>query len=244
MILRISAFVLQFSIIFAYAVRSPEEANYPEGDILLSVSARNALTNTIFRWPDGKVPYVIGPKFNMKGMDVLNKTFTAYRIHTCIQFITRTNETNYVIFNDNQVGCASYVGIQGGGQEIELQYPECFKKQGFSIHEIMHALGFEHEQTRPERDNYVSVHFENIEKKALHNFHKRLTGHRGSYGVDYDYGSVMHYAEDAFTKNGNKTIVPKKEGVIIGQREGFSLGDVEKIRRAYNCTGKSRNNDL
>ncbi|KAK6060712.1 shTK domain protein [Cooperia oncophora] len=53
--------------------------------------------------------------------------------------------------------------------------------------------------------------------------------------TEYDYGSVMHYAPTAFSKNGKPTIEPRKKGVEIGQRHGFSELDLYKINKLYNC---------
>ncbi|EYC16562.1 hypothetical protein Y032_0033g2721 [Ancylostoma ceylanicum] len=53
--------------------------------------------------------------------------------------------------------------------------------------------------------------------------------------TDYDYGSVMHYASTAFSKNGKPTIEPRKKGIEIGQRVGFSDIDLYKINKLYNC---------
>ena len=49
----------------------------------------------------------------------------------------------------------------GGGQEISLAGP-CLKK-GTAIHELMHALGFWHEQSRPDRDSWVQIIRSNIQ---------------------------------------------------------------------------------
>lgn len=54
---------------------------------------------------------------------------------------------------------------------------------------------------------------------------------------EYDYGSVMHYSQGAFSKNGRATIAPKNffGGIIMGQRIGFSPTDLRKINKLYNC---------
>jgi hypothetical protein len=54
-------------------------------------------------------------------------------------------------------------------------------------------------------------------------------------GLPYDYDSVLHYSEKAFSKNGEQTIKPKKAGVRIGQRKTMSPNDIEEVRRFYDC---------
>ena len=61
--------------------------------------------------------------------------------------------------------CWSYIGRlywQKGPQILSLGQ-RCNKK-GIIMHELMHAVGFWHEQSRPDRDQYVEVLWENIEK--------------------------------------------------------------------------------
>ena len=73
------------------------------------------------------------------------------------------------------------------------------------IHEFIHAFGFHHEQTRPDRDNYVEIIFENIINGLEHAFNKFTNSL--TYGAHYDGYSVMHYGSKGFstfsTGNGN-----------------------------------------
>ena len=61
--------------------------------------------------------------------------------------------------------CSSYVGRIGGRQTISIGNSDgsitC--KHGNIVHEIAHALGFFHEHSRPDRDQYVSVLWKNVE---------------------------------------------------------------------------------
>ena len=71
-------------------------------------------------------------------------------------------------------------------------------------HEMMHALGLFHMQSRPDRDNYVKINSQNIRAGMEGNFDKCddcLT-----YGIGYDARSFMHYHSTAFSTNGQPTI--------------------------------------
>ena len=64
---------------------------------------------------------------------------------------------------------------------------------GVIAHEVAHALGFWHEQSRPNRDQFVDVVWSNIDKNSKGQFLKEQPNDVDSAGVPYDYGSVMHY---------------------------------------------------
>ena len=72
------------------------------------------------------------------------------------------------------------------------------------------------------------------------NFKKYERGQIDTLNKPYDYGSIMHYGLYAYSKNGKKTIEPIKDPgfVHIGQRNGLSSGDVDKINTLYGCNGK------
>lgn len=57
--------------------------------------------------------------------------------------------------------CWSYVGRRGGKQVLSLQRQGCVYHSTVQ-HELLHALGFNHEQTRSDRDNHIRVQWENI----------------------------------------------------------------------------------
>jgi Astacin (Peptidase family M12A) len=156
--------------------------------------------------------------------------------YTCIRFRPRSVEKDYVLIYAGS-GCHSNMGKIGKKQEISLHKNGCFSK-GTIMHEIIHALGYDHMHSSADRDSHIQINYENIQQAALSNFDRVDPKKFSNFGTDYDLYSVMHYNGKAFSKNGKDTIVPKNRrySKIIGQRTGLSINDVKRINNMYNCT--------
>ncbi|KAK7865056.1 hypothetical protein R5R35_007183 [Gryllus longicercus] len=214
---------------------NPEElGEYVEGDILFPPS-RNGIRLQSARWPGGVIPYYLSPGFTGYDLQNFQRAINSYHSLTCLRFVPYSGrESDYLVITNDNTGCWSAVGRTGGPQQLNLQSPGCTTLVGTIEHELMHAAGFLHEQNRWERDRYVTVHWQNIQSGREANFRPASRESTDDYGIAYDYGSVMHYSANAFSKNGQPTITPKAAGVeLLGQRRGFSQGDVEKINRMY-----------
>lgn len=142
-------------------------------------------------------------------MAMIEQAISVYHTKTCIRFKPRYGEKDYLAFVSKNTGCWSSVGRVGGRQEINLQSPGCLTKVGTPIHEMMHAIGFLHEHNRFERDEYITIRYDNIDSNTKSNFYKADAKSITAFGVPYDYGSVMHYSNKAFSTNGRPTIIPK-----------------------------------
>uniref|UniRef100_A0A8D2LYL5 Meprin A subunit n=1 Tax=Zonotrichia albicollis TaxID=44394 RepID=A0A8D2LYL5_ZONAL len=171
---------------------------------------------------------------NAKG--VILKAFEQYRLKTCIDFKPWEGEKNYIsVFKGS--GCWSSVGnLQMGLQQLSIG-ANC-DRIGTVQHEFLHALGFWHEQSRSDRDDYVTIVWDRIQSGKEHNFNKYDDNRSDFLNVPYDYNSVMHYSKTAFKNGTDPTIITNIPDFIdvIGQRMDFSEYDLRKLNRLYNCT--------
>ncbi|XP_033976381.1 meprin A subunit beta-like [Trematomus bernacchii] len=175
---------------------------------------------------------------NAKGLTL--KAFDQFRLKSCIDFKPRDSE-EYYIHVQKLNGCYSYIGkVISNGQNISIG-SNC---DSISIveHEFLHALGFYHEQSRYDRDDYVTIVNENIREVCLylgreHNFDKQSNETTTTQGVPYDYWSVMHYGKDAFSNGNGSTIIIKdpKFQDVIGQRLEVSPKDALELNLLYKC---------
>jgi len=214
-----------------------------EGDIMLgrvdqtgsltrSISSRGLGRSDAFgRWPDGIIPYMSTENNSAIQQERIVQALEHWTELTSLSFVERTRENqddypNYIRFESTN-SCASYVGMQGGEQPI-LVSDAC--SMGSIVHEIGHAIGLFHEHTRPDRENFAQVDWDQIVSGKEINFDVLDAGVE-NFG-EYDYGSIMHYGEYFFSATGEPTIIVP-DGITIGQRRALSDLDIQSVNKMY-----------
>ncbi|XP_022806561.1 zinc metalloproteinase nas-4-like [Stylophora pistillata] len=232
-------------------------ADHLEGDIKLSPNVqslvakgvktdknyepneRGAVTNKIYLWTNGIVPYVIDSAFDSYSSDrrAIKDAIATVEQISCVRFKTRTNEQYYIKFVRGY-GCWSYVGQvhMSGSQPISIGTGCGFI--GTVLHELMHALGFFHTSSRHDRDSYVVVMSKNIMKGYEVNFKKYNHGDIDRLEAPYDMTSLMHLPKDAFSRNGLNTLEARAgPNVPLGRTDKLSEIDKAQLNSLYSCTG-------
>lgn len=150
-------------------------------------------------WTDGIVPYRFGPWVSERNRDRVREAVREWESAANIVFIELADDEtrpNFLeIFNGG--GNWSYLGMRGGRQLLSMY---SWHSKYVIMHELSHALGFSHEQSRSDRDEYVTILWDNI-VRGEHNFRKDTTNSTSPY----DFRSIMHYSSTAFG-DGNRTI--------------------------------------
>jgi hypothetical protein len=187
-------------------------------------------------WPGGIVPYEFDANTTPSQQAQMRGAMTAIESVASIHFVPVDSQSNYLHVRDSQ-GNNSLVGMTGGSQTVNIynwnvRYVMC--------HELLHALGVWHEQSRPDRAPFVQINTANIAVDQTQ------CGGSCAYNFDivqadavgnYDFDSIMHYDQYAFSTNGLPTIavLPPYEhwSTLIGQRSHLSHADVEGLISRY-----------
>ncbi|CAB4054398.1 unnamed protein product [Lepeophtheirus salmonis] len=186
---------------------------------------------------------------------------------SCLKWVNRTTQAHYIDIITGNEGCYSTFGFNAERKTHKLHIQgtgftsSCMNK-GIILNLMMKVMGFGIESNRPDRDSYVTISWENIlDKEKLRFFRYRSVNEAldsvkicdpatmnafdscvqesqvDTLGLGYDYESITHFGSHYYSKNQNKTVIPKmrqsKNGVQIGQRTALSSLDVKKIISTY-----------
>ncbi len=194
-------------------------------DVVIGDSTFNATL-----WTNGIIPYEFDANVNATNQARTLAAMAEWEAVANVDFIPRTSQSNYLHIQSSNVN-SSFVGMIGGGQNLNM-FNWSFR---FIIaHELGHALGVLHEQQRPDRNSFVTINTSNISSGALGNFN--LVSGASTVGA-YDFDSVLHYGQFAFSNNGQPTItvLPPNQAFQnqIGQREHLSILDAQGMANMY-----------
>ena len=159
------------------------------------------------RWPNGVVAFEFSEDIPFINKLATMQAIDLWQRSSNVEFVelTSTNKEqypDYLCFIPAQgTQCSSHIGKQGGKQEVKLA-PRCNMMS--TAHEIGHALGLWHEQSRLDRNQYIRIVWDNIDADHRHNFDQHLTESK-DYGP-YNFDSLMHYSSKAFSINGEDTM--------------------------------------
>lgn len=188
-------------------------------------------------WPGGLVPYVFNANVTAEKQQQMLSAMALISQRAAVTFQPWQPGNPFWIHIQASNANNSAVGMVAPGQIVNIV---SWGEPLTIVHELFHALGFQHEQTRPDRDTYVTINWQNICSGQEPNFW--LNPIAGRYGP-YDFASIMHYARGDFScVTGQDTITVNQPWnaqwqSVIGEYSDFSYFDTITCRGHYPFAG-------
>ncbi|CEF70616.1 Astacin-like metalloendopeptidase [Strongyloides ratti] len=217
--------------------------NFLNNNFLIDFNIRNkrkVMRNKESKW-DFPIPYFIGDGVNEH---LVEKAIYFLEKDTCVKFekydLPKVGVSGiYYLYGK---GCKSYIGKQPGTIWQEIIIGEGCNDVGRVQHETLHALGFFHEQSRFDRDRFITILLKNVVEEEKYNFLINTHNESDTLGFAYDYGSIMHYGVYSFSKNKQPTMLPKDilYKKTIGHADKATFSDIKMINLHY-CSNLCHN---
>ena len=184
-------------------------------------------------WDKGIIPYSIeGGDFSASERTTILEAIEELNTRTNLNIVPKWKVQNHVHFiKDTEMNAAgrSRVGRSRIYQRIRLNQNV---SKRVIIHELLHAAGIWHEQSRRDRDRFIEIKWDNIQSGAENNFQKHDSD--GLQVTPYDPNSIMHYGGFAFAINSSQpTIINRATGAPVGWNAGLSSHDIDGLNRLY-----------
>jgi hypothetical protein len=212
-------------------------------------------------WKDGVIPYLIEGNWGTSQRlmeDRVRAAIAHWEANTPLRFVryNKAVHPRYVaIVEAEPEVCRATIGSLSGLNLMRLS-TSCVERT--VIHEFGHVAGLHHEQSRSDRDEWIKIHWQNINPDYYDQFCRRNGGPFDAVeslycngvpevaverGYAYDYDSVMHYESRAFVRKELAptaiTIERLKPGNIDDNRV-LSAGDIATLQRLYAFSSSSR----
>ncbi|CEF59844.2 Astacin-like metalloendopeptidase, partial [Strongyloides ratti] len=198
---------------------------------------RDILLDRLKSWNVSGIQYYVIPPVNETNVA---KAIEYIENNTCIKFI-KMNDIFYkkqgLIFK-NDTTCSSSIGLVNSNkpQNITLS-KNCYKTVGYILHEIGHALGLIHEQSRRDRDYYVEINRDNILIPNRKNFDKFVLNRYKNFSTQYDYNALMHYAQNSFAINTKIPVIKSKlheeHDRAMGNRKKMTFNEIKQLNLCH-----------
>ncbi|XP_045626182.1 seminal metalloprotease 1-like [Procambarus clarkii] len=194
------------------------------------------------RWPNKVMPVGFDPMFSESYKATVYRSMDLLNNFTCLRFrnVTEPENEHYLhIFAGK--ACSAIRGFTRNKKKFQkMSLGRGCNVRGFVIHELLHAAGFHHQHVRADRNDYVTIHWNNIQKHAHMDFSQKDGEHDYllTMGLPYDFNSIMHYSKNAFAIDNkhHPTIEIKKHFPgRLGQHKGLSRTDIAMLNRLYEC---------
>lgn len=181
-------------------------------------------------WNQTEIPFSIDA--SLPNPERVHRTIEYFNTQSPVRFVPFNGQSDSIVFMPGDDLCLSYVGRVGGHQPIYLS-AKCGERE--IAHELLHALGFIHEQSRPDRDRYVRIQWQNIEEARKSQFVMVPDSLFEPFkNRPFDYRSAMLYPPDAFAKDHGLITIESLGQSVDPVPIGLSDEDLARLYLLYN----------